>query len=206
MHLFRRISMWLTPYKYDNIPEEALQPRKKLAVNWASVRHGQLGVELSTHAGPLNDQLVLEKLSSADYDHGLYHHDRGLHQVAIYFPKNAGVRYHFRSNKNRKKLRPMLYPKAYKSFDRTHVIPLGFHGSENDRRLVVGWNSQLNRGPMNKFEGEVKRINQSVEILWYVSIHLETDGTAVWQSKVWDASGSLRKDASWHDNSQFVWR
>lgn len=53
----------------------------------------------------------------------------------------------------------MLYPEGKEAFDRTHIVPIGFHGTESDNRLLVGWNSNQNRVQINKFEKKVRKFN-----------------------------------------------
>src|SRR5699024_12125259 len=55
-------------------------------------------------------------------------------------------------------LKPLIYPRDQgKPFDRTHLLPIGYHGSENDERLLVGWDSDANRGP---FRSEERRVGK----------------------------------------------
>ena len=85
----------------------------------------------------------------------------------------------------------MLYPKADKAYDRTHLIPYGYHGSENNPALVVGWDSDQNRKELREFEIKVNNINKSKAIYWFTL--LERRPTyATWEYRIFDTeSGKL---------------
>lgn len=107
-----------------------------------------------------------------------YFHDKTRHQVFARFEPESGMRYKDRNSGKRRKLTALIYPKNVGEFDRTHVVPFGYHGSENDPRLVIGWDSNQNRVALNKFEQQIKAINQP--IYWFTDIRRTSYG-AVWR-------------------------
>lgn len=66
--------------------------------------------------------------------------------------------------------------------DATHLIPFGFHGMENDPRLMVQWLQKQNQVEMNQFEQEVKKLNFSV---YWMTLIVRTDEGAKWYYKVY---------------------
>lgn len=91
-------------------------------------------------------------------------------------------------------------------FDRTHVIPIGYHGSENDNRLLVGFNSKLNRKDLRDFEIKVSKLNDEMTILWFVSIDRQPDDSAIWYATIWDEKGNILMEDQFHDKDKFVWK
>lgn len=120
--------------------------------------------------------------AQAPFDKIYYYHDERRHEVVCKFDKGAGFRYPSRSDRERKKLKPTIYPKGVQ-YDRTHLIPIGYHGSENSPILLVGWDSQQNRGPLAEFEKKIKRAKYP--IFWHTVIERTNNG-AVWHYRIYD--------------------
>lgn len=106
-------------------------------------------------------------------------------QVLGHFGSNSGNRYKARSSAERKKLKPFLYPNQGKAYDRTHLIPIGYHGSESDQWLLVGWDSDQNRNDLKEFEKAVKKLD--FPIFWYTEVRKESYG-ASWHYRIYNAN------------------
>lgn len=115
------------------------------------------------------------------------YHDKSKHQVLGHFAPRAGFKYgkDTRNNNKRKQLYPIVFPKYGEKvpFDRTHLIPFGYHNSENDMRLLIGWDSWQNRNPLNEWEKRAKLHEQN--IYWLASIERTKDG-AEWHYQIFD--------------------
>lgn len=113
---------------------------------------------------------------------------RGPQRVQVFacFAPGSGRRWTNRDDAARKQLRPVLYPNLGEAFDRTHLIPIGFHGSENDPRLVVGWDKDQNRNLLKKFEQRAIDLNQKIPIYWMTEIEKTPKG-AIWRYRIFDA-------------------
>lgn len=85
------------------------------------------------------------------------------------------------------------------------MIPIGFHGSENDERLLVGFHGKINKGKLKTLEEYVTNVNSNEPILWFVDIRRQPDQTAIWNATIWDEEHNLIADESFHDKSKFVW-
>ncbi|MFG0934784.1 hypothetical protein ACF91D_29435, partial [Staphylococcus sp. 231237_7MaSpsaltlick] len=86
-----------------------------------------------------------------------------------------------------------------------HMVPIGYHGSEDDARLLVGFSKKINKGELKKFENYIANINNKEEILWFINIEKQNDNTAKWHATVWDKNNNIISEESFHDKSQFVW-
>ena len=113
-----------------------------------------------------------------------YYHDRTHHQTWAHVAPRSGYRATRRDNAARHRGRPIIYPRQGKPFDRTHVLPIGYHGSENDPRLVIGWDSNQNRHELNEFEQRQKK--RPNELLWLTDVRRTKYGAA-WRYLVYDA-------------------
>ena len=138
------------------------------------------------------------------------YHDKTKHQVLGHFKPQSGFRYKNRSNNKRKQLYPIVRPtyEDDKPFDRTHLIPFGYHNTENDMRLLIGWDSMQNRNQMNDFEQTAK--NHEVNIYWLTSVE-KTDDGAEWHYVIYDEDFNVlsRLDLSLGDKENpqsFIWK
>lgn len=195
-----------TPPKIETPPTADI-PTGKKATKQASdaIKRGKLGVTIVNVSSAMKNEDALDRMQKSNTHIAYYFHDRNYHQIAVKFEPKSAWRFYERDDLARKKLKPLLYPKADRPFDRTHVIPIGFHGSENDNRLLVGFNSDINRHALNEFEKRVKRINETKTVLWFVSIEKQADGSALWHAEVWDRHGKTLMSRKFHDKDVFVW-
>lgn len=193
----------MTPYKYVDAPLEDVRQNKKISAK-EHLERGFLGVSVITVSSSMEEEEAKERLLLSESDRAYYVHTSQRHQLAVRFEPKSSKRYQYRSDKHRKQLSPIIYPDV-KVFDRTHIIPIGYHGSESDNRLLVGWDSGINRKELNQFESKIGKINNRATILWFVDIKKADDGSAIWHSYVWDETGKLLKKGVWHDKKKFFW-
>lgn len=219
MNVLRAIHRWIEPYKYDNEIKQPTkqQSSKKKAVKVSkltkkdkqpteldAVNRGELGVKIITLNNQLDSNTAFEKIDQS-YSHiAYYHHSKDRHQIAVKFEPASGFRYYKRNDLKRKKFNPLIYPK-YGSSDKTHLIPVGFHGSENDPRLLIGWSSKLNRGEIKKHEEKIITINKDYTVLWFIDIKKAENDSAYWTSTVWFEDGSLIDQKKFYDKDKFHW-
>lgn len=136
--------------------------------------------------------------------HTWYYHSPTKHMLFSHLMPGSGYQFKERNNKARGRLRPLIYPQSGKSFDRTHLIPFGYHGSEADARLLIGWDSQQNRGPMNDFEQRQKR--HAFPIFWLCDVE-KIQGGAKLTYMTWDARNMrLLDSAEFYMNCPFAWK
>lgn len=166
----------------------------------------KLGLDMVDMQKPLTIKDAYDMISRSKARIAYYYHDSDYHQIAVRFePRSIKDKYKPRDGAERRKLKPLLFPIQDVPFDRTHVIPVGYHGSESDKRLLVGFNSEINQNELQEFEFRVANINKSKTILWFVSIEKQFDGSALWRTTVWDERGKVLKQAEFHDIKKFVW-
>lgn len=211
--IFQYIDRWFNPWKYDNEAFEAIEAYKNPSKRTKG-KTAQEVVDSNFTALRLRDQdkpftagegVVL--LKDEPWDNGLYHHDFDVHQVMTKYDTNSGKRYQARNGSKRKKIKDklLLYPKKVEVFDMTHVQNIGFHGTDDDIKMLVGWDSNQNRQDMRKFEEKVIEINKQQPIYWYVSIELQSDFSAIWKSEVYNIDGEILLEQTFHDSSSFRW-
>lgn len=211
--VLQKVDRWFNPWKYDN---EAIQvliahknPSQKIKGKTAQevVDSHSLAVNLSTQKAPFNAESAISSLKQEPFDNGLYFHDFDHHQVVVKYDRQAGNRYQARNGYKRKKMKLLIEPKGVKVFDKAHIHPVAFHGSDDDNRMLVGWDSNQNRKDMRLFEQEVAELNKKEPIIWYVSIDFQnkTDFSAVWLSQVYNLDGQLLLEQTFHDKSKFKW-
>lgn len=140
----------------------------------------------------------------------LAYHDKSHHVVMAHLVQNSGFVYtsDMRDSVIRATLKPLIRPKTG-MYDRTHLIPFGYHGSENDSRLVIGWSPRANQGKLNEYEREIKRLNKTRAVLWVCSVELSpTRKSATWLYKMVDPNSLklLRPPMRSKMNGPFVWR
>lgn len=170
-----------------------------------AVSRNELGVDVVALQSVMTPDDAFERMRLSNSHVAYYIHTSTHHQIAVKFEPKSAWRYYERDDVKRKQLKPLLFPKANKPFDRTHVIPVGFHGSENDSRLLVGFNSELNRQDLNDFETYIKEVNNETTVLWFVDIEKQVDDSALWKAYVWDMEGRPIAIDTFHDTDPFVW-
>lgn len=154
----------------------------------------------------LDNVMNFKKLPSPG--HVYAYHDGDRHQVIGHFVPGSGMLYKTRDNAARGRLDPLIYPTNEDGsklvFDRTHLIPIGYHGSENDPRLLIGWDSKANRGPFQNFESKQKK--RKKPIYWVTDVRRTPTG-ARWSYRVYDVETRELLDELEHEmNTRFVWR
>lgn len=150
----------------------------------------------------------LDKVASFTSKPGLNriwcYHDSTRHQVAAHLGPGTGYKFRERSDVERRKLKPSVFPIQNVPFDRTHLIPIGYHGSENDHRLLIGWESEANRNQFNDFEQKQKARKQP--ILWTVFVTKTAEG-ATWDYTVYDSVSMKKLDHLTHKMvGEFAWK
>jgi len=167
----------------------------------------ELGVKVMDVNEPFDDDEAFDTISKSASNLAYFYHDENYHQIAVKFKKGSRKKhYQERDDIARKQLKPLLYPKSNQPFDRTHIIPIAYHGSENDNRLLVGFNSKLNRQDLRDFEIKVSHFNDKQTILWFVSIDKQPDTSAIWYAIVWDEKGKILIEDEFHDKDPFTWK
>lgn len=133
------------------------------------------------------------------------YHDATRHQVAAHLGPGMGYKFRERDDAARKTLKPSVFPIDHAGpFDRTHLIPIGYHGSESDHRLLIGWSPEANRGPFNDFEQVQKA--RKYPILWVVSV-IKTHTGAEWTYTVYKYETMEKVDELKHTMvGEFAWK
>lgn len=163
--------------KYDikTFPRETIYDVRE----WKNIK----GIYVNEVFEPLDELHTKDELPYPS--HSWYYHDAGLHQLMTHVIPGTAFLYTERSDAHRKKLRPLIYPKdGSVPFDRTHLIPFGYHGVEDDPRLLIGWDSSQNRKEMNNFEQKQKK--RKTPFYWLVSVNRTLTGAEL-TYKVFDA-------------------
>lgn len=190
----RRVRHWLQPY-YPLEKETAHEPTAA-AKNKKYVPH-----VIDVHQ-PLSNVKGLRTLPSPG-DIWCYH-DANQHTVLANLPAGTSKTYRNRNNEARKQLQPLIKPIEHGMYDRTHLIPFGYHGSENDPRLLVGWDRGANQKQFNRFEMKQKRRQQN--IYWLTVITRQPWGLR-WEYKIFDANTRKKIDQMRHDfKTKYMWR
>lgn len=222
MNILRAVHKWIEPYKYDNevkstktpkIKKEKQKPIKtrkltkqdKKPTELDAVNRGELGVRIITLNSQMDHTTAFQRIEQSDSHIAYYYHSKDRHQIAVKFDPQSGFRYYKRNDLKRKKFKPLIYPK-YVSFDKTHLIPVGFHGSESDPRLLIGWSSKLNRGSIKRHEEKIININQDYTVLWFIDIEKTDTDSAYWSSTVWFDDGSIVDKKKFYDKDKFFWQ
>lgn len=214
-NILRRIDRFFNPYKYTYTDDDFEQYKKgkKLTEKMSGLSAEEI-VENDIQSfstkrlhSRINEQSAIDHSSDYDFDTLLWYRDNNVHQIVMKFKTNSYERYQHRSSSARQRLEPLVYPiHIGKPFDRTHLIPVGYHGSENDNLLLVGWDSDLNRNQMNDFEQTVRVFNSNQTIVWFTSIEQQSDGTVRWYTKIFNEFGKELTSDDWHDRSTFKWK
>ena len=169
-----------------------------------AVENNILGIDIKDTRFELRDGEVLSYLLSAVPEQAICFHGSKVHQIAARFETGDFKCYQYRSNKQRRRFKPLIYPRE--KYDRTHIIPIGFHGSENNPRLLVGWDKTQNRNNIRAFERKVIHLNKFEPILWYSKLTLNADLSVNWETYIFNISGNLIESGSWTDRDKFIWK
>lgn len=115
-----------------------------------------------------------------------FYHDAAHHEIGAYLPKDTAFNFTERSDEERSELKPLVYPRMNVAYDRTHLIPFGYHGIENNNALVIGWSSSHNRNELRNFEIEMNQKNKTKDLVWFTYVTRKPE-YGVWTYKVFDA-------------------
>lgn len=218
MNIFRAINKWIAPYKYDNevvqVKKERTNKKKKIKVSKITkadkkpteldaVNRGELGIKIINLKSPINDESAFQKLDNSASHIAYYYHSKDKHQIAVRFEPRSGFRYYKRNDIKRKNMKVLIEAKN-KPTDKTHLIPIGFHGSDSDPRLLIGWSRTLNRGSIKNHEERVTIANKDHTIYWFVNVEKHKGG-AYWTSTVWFEDGDLFERKKFNDKDEFYW-
>ena len=107
-----------------------------------------------------------------------FYHDAAHHEIGAYLPKDTAFAF--------TELKPLVYPRMNVAYDRTHLIPFGYHGIENNSALVIGWSSSHNRNELRNFEIEMNKKNKTKDLVWFTYVTRKPE-YGVWTYKVFDA-------------------
>ena len=115
-----------------------------------------------------------------------FYHDAAHHEIGAYLPKDTAFTFTERSDEERSELKPLVYPRMNVAYDRTHLIPFGYHGIENNSALVIGWSSSHNRNELRNFEIEMNKKNKTKDLVWFTYVTRKPE-YGIWTYKVFDA-------------------
>lgn len=191
-----------TPRKKITGPTETIGPGDMLPPNrWSTVPKGIYVTDLPD---PMPDD-ILEMTLLPPAGHVWHYHDENTHELLSHLLPNRGFDFKGRNDQARKRLKAGIYPiNNNKPFDRTHLIPFGYHGVEADPKLLIGWDSTQNQGPMNKFEQRQKK--RTKPIFWLARVTKIPDGARL-TYQVFDVKNhELVDEESYIMKSEFMWK
>lgn len=189
------------------VNQERLEKIRRLREDSLTKKKPKLGLSMVDLSYRLNNDSALELMQASEERTAYYWHDETAHQIAVKF-KEQGMKdeYKIRDGAERRKLKPLIRPIQKEEYDRTHVIPIGYHGSESDKRLLIGFNSRINQVYLKRFEEQVAELNKTNAILWFVNIKREADESVKWYATVWNEAGDKLAEKTFHDKHRFVWK
>ena len=115
-----------------------------------------------------------------------FFHDVSHHEVGAYLSKDTAFTFTERNDKERSELKPLIYPRMNVAYDRTQLIPFGYHGIENNSALVIGWSSSHNRNELRNFEIEMNKENKTRDLVWFTYVTRKPE-FGIWTYRVYDA-------------------
>lgn len=124
-----------------------------------------------------------------------------LHLLA-HFTTGAGFRYHQRRDNERRKIKLSIFPKNV-PFDRTHLIPFGYHNQENNRFLIIGWNREDNQTTLRLFEEKQK--TRQCPIYWQTLIDHYED-TVTFTYNIFNEDFCLLDSIKLESHGKFMWK
>lgn len=116
-----------------------------------------------------------------------FFHDVSHHEVGAYLPKGTAFTFTERNDEERANLKPLIYPRMNAAYDRTHLIPFGYHGIENNSALVIGWLASHNRNELRNFEIEMNKENKTRDLVWFTHVTRKPE-FGIWTYRVYDAN------------------
>lgn len=199
LNLYERIRKWIQPY-WNPKPKKKKKPRDKSF----STRGKETELIFVESKRPLTRAFEFEK--QPKIDECWTYHNSHLHQIWCHLAPGTGFRYTSdqRSNEERRLtnlcIRPVLKVKG--SIHRTHMLPFGYHGLENDERLVIGWSGEANIGPFNEFEQKIKKLKEP--IYWMCSVERMKYG-ARWRYIIFNEQMKMIDSLEHIMKTEFVW-
>lgn len=199
LNLYQRIRKWIQPY-WNPKPKKKKKPRDKSF----STRGKETELIFVESKRPLTRAFEFEK--QPKIDECWTYHNSHLHQIWCHLAPGTGLRYTTdqRSNEERRLtnlcIRPVLKVKG--SIHRTHMLPFGYHGLENDERLVIGWSGEANIGPFNEFEQKIKKLKEP--IYWMCSVERMKYG-ARWRYIIFNEQMKMIDSLEHIMKTEFVW-
>ena len=199
LNLYQRIRKWIQPY-WNPKPKKKKKPRTKSF----STRGKETDLIFVESKRPLTRAFEFEK--QPKFDECWTYHNSHLHQIWCHLASGTGFRYtsEQRSNEERRLtnlcIRPVLKIKG--AVHRTHMLPFGYHGLENDERLVIGWSGEANVGPFNEFEQRMKKLKEP--IYWMCSVERMKYG-ARWRYIIFNEQMKMIDSLEHIMKTEFVW-
>lgn len=199
LNLYQRIRKLIQPY-WNPKPKKKKKPRDKSF----STRGKETELIFVESKRPLTRAFEFEK--QPKIDECWTYHNSHLHQIWCHLAPGTGFRYTTdqRSNEERRLtnlcIRPVLKVKG--SIHRTHMLPFGYHGLENDERLVIGWSGEANIGPFNEFEQKIKKLKEP--IYWMCSVERMKYG-ARWRYIIFNEQMKMIDSLEHIMKTEFVW-
>ena len=174
--IYVSVRKWLQPY-WNPRPKTVKIPNKPKTDNEQSIKI-------------LRSKTRLERLWNSGKAPSVgkywFYHDAAHHEIGAYLPKDTAFAFTERSDEERSELKPLVYPRMNVAYDRTHLIPFGYHGIENNSALVIGWSSSHNRNELRNFEIEMNKKNKTKDLVWFTYVTRKPE-CGVWTYKVFDA-------------------
>ena len=132
------------------------------------------------------------------------YHDKEKHQVFAHLKKGSGFICKTRNDQLRGDMTPWIRPMIKKKYDKTHLIPIGYHGSDGDQRLIIGWDSNHNQNELKNFEFKQKK--RSEDIYWLTDVRHDKYG-ASWTYKIYSAKTLKQLDSITlrMNQTKFMW-
>ena len=199
LNLYQRIRKWIQPY-WNPKSKKKKKPRTKSF----STRGKETDLIFVESKRPLTRAFEFEK--QPKFDECWTYHNSHLHQIWCHLAPGTGFRYtsEQRSNEERRLtnlcIRPVLKVKG--AVHRTHMLPFGYHGLENDERLVIGWSGEANVGPFNEFEQRMKKLKEP--IYWMCSVERMKYG-ARWRYIIFNEQMKMIDSLEHIMKTEFVW-
>ena len=199
LNLYQKIRKWIQPY-WNPKPKKKKKPRTKSF----STRGKETDLIFVESKRPLTRAFEFEK--QPKFDECWTYHNSHLHQIWCHLAPGTGFRYtsEQRSNEERRLtnlcIRPVLKVKG--AVHRTHMLPFGYHGLENDERLVIGWSGEANVGPFNEFEQKIKKLKEP--IYWMCSVERMKYG-ARWRYIIFNEQMKMIDSLEHIMKTEFVW-
>lgn len=199
--LYYRIRKWVQPYWYPQ-PKKAKPKVEKSK----STRGKETDVIIKESKKPLTRAFDFEKQPNIG-EIWTFHNAR-YHQIWCHLAPGSGFKYTSdqRSSEERKLLNMCIRPADYKGqVDRTHMLPFGYTGFENDERFLIGWSAEANQGPFKEFEEKQKRRKEP--IYWMCSVeNLVGRKGATWRYLIFNENLQLIDSLEHTMTNEFIWQ